>query len=118
MPAAIVRIDEVDHLTAAGEALVDAARHVLASAADAVDEATRAGSGRIGRLIIGFSTAAGSVPMVRAIIRRFTQSAPGIDIRLVEHDFSDPAVGPLGPPRAGICRARSPPESFPTARNN
>jgi DNA-binding transcriptional LysR family regulator len=82
-------------LTAAGEALVDAARHVLASAADAVDEATRAGSGRIGRLIIGFSTAAGSVPMVRAIIRRFTQSAPGIDIRLVEHDFSDPTAGLL-----------------------
>lgn len=80
-------------LTAAGEALVDAARHVLESAADAVDEATRAGRGRTGRLIIGFSTAAGSVPMVRRLIRRFTQSAPGVDIRLVEHDFSDPTAG-------------------------
>lgn len=80
-------------LTPAGEALVDAARHVLESAADAVDEATRAGSGRTGRLIIGFSTAAGSVPKVRGLIRRFTHSAPGVDIRLVEHDFSDPTAG-------------------------
>ena len=82
-------------LTAAGEALVGAARHVLASAADAVDEVTRAGSGRTGRLIIGFSTAAGTVPTVRAFVRRFTQSAPGVDIRLVEHDFSDPTAGLL-----------------------
>ena len=80
-------------LTTAGEALVDAARHVLESAADAVDEATRAGRGRTGRLIIGFSTAAGSVPMVRRLIRRFTQSAPGVDLRLVEPDFSDPTAG-------------------------
>lgn len=82
-------------LTAAGEALMDAARHVLESAADAVDTATRAGRGRTGRLIIGFSTAAGSVPMVRGLIRRFAHSAPGIDIRLAEHDFSDPMAGLL-----------------------
>jgi DNA-binding transcriptional LysR family regulator len=80
-------------LTAAGEALVEAARHVLESAAEAVDQATRAGRGRTGRLIIGFSTAAGSVPMVRGLIRRFARSAPGVDIRLVEHDFSDPTAG-------------------------
>jgi DNA-binding transcriptional LysR family regulator len=80
-------------LTAAGEALVAAARHVLVSAADAVDAATRAGSGRTGRLIIGFSTAAGSVPTVRGLVRRFTHAAPGVDIRLVEHDFSDPTAG-------------------------
>lgn len=80
-------------LTPAGEALVDAARHVLASAADAVDEAVRAGRGRTGRLIIGFSTAAGTVPLVRGMIRRFAQSAPSVDIRLVEHDFSDPMAG-------------------------
>lgn len=80
-------------LTSAGAALVDAARHVLESAADAVDEATRAGAGRTGRLIIGFSTAAGSVPAVRGLIRRFTRSAPGVDIRLVQHDFSDPTAG-------------------------
>ena len=80
-------------LTAAGEALVSGARHVLESAAEALDEVKRVGSGQSGRLIIGFSTAAGSVPKVRDIIRRFSQAAPDVDLRLVEHDFSDPSAG-------------------------
>jgi DNA-binding transcriptional LysR family regulator len=80
-------------LTAAGEALVAGARHVLESAAEAVDEVTRVGHGRAGRLIIGFSTAAGSVPKVRDVIRRFSRSAPDVDVRLVEYDFSDPTAG-------------------------
>ena len=80
-------------LTTAGEALVSGARHVLESAAEAVDEVKRVGSGQAGRLIIGFSTAAGSVPMVRDVIRRFSQGAPGVDVRLVEYDFSDPMAG-------------------------
>ncbi|HEX2882974.1 MAG TPA: LysR substrate-binding domain-containing protein [Candidatus Limnocylindria bacterium] len=80
-------------LTPAGEALVDGARHVLASAAEAVDDVMRVGSGRAGRLIIGFSTAAGSVPKVRDIIRRFSRAAPDVDVRLVEYDFSDPTAG-------------------------
>ena len=44
-------------------------------------------------MTIGFSTAAGSVPMVRDVIRRFSQGAPGVDVRLVEYDFSDPMAG-------------------------
>ncbi len=80
-------------LTAAGEALMDGARHVLESAAEAVDKVNRVGSGQSGRLIIGFSTAAGSVPKVRNVIRRFSQAAPDVDVRLVEHDFSDPTAG-------------------------
>lgn len=80
-------------LTSAGEALVVGARHVLESAADAVDEVHRVAGGRGGRVIIGFSTAIGSVPRVRDVIRRFSQEAPGIDVRLVEHDFSDPTAG-------------------------
>ncbi|HEX7196901.1 MAG TPA: LysR family transcriptional regulator [Candidatus Limnocylindria bacterium] len=80
-------------LTSAGEALVVGARHVLESAAEAVDEVHRVAGGRSGRLIIGFSTAIGSVPRVREIIRRFSQESPGIDLRLVEHDFSDPTAG-------------------------
>ena len=80
-------------LTAAGEALVAGARHVLESAAEAMDEVQRVGSGRAGRLIIGFSTAAGSVPQVRDIIRRFSQAAPDVDVRLVEYDFGDPTAG-------------------------
>lgn len=80
-------------LTAAGEALVAGARHVLESAAEAIDEVTRVGVGQAGRLIIGFSTAAGSVPKVRDLIRRFTRAAPNVDVRLIEHDFSDPTAG-------------------------
>jgi len=80
-------------LTAAGEALVVSARHVLESAAEAVDEVARVGDGRSGRLIIGFSTAAGAVPKSRELIRRFSQRAPDVDLRLVEHDFSDPMAG-------------------------
>jgi Bacterial regulatory helix-turn-helix protein, lysR family len=74
-------------LTAAGEALVASARHVLESAAEAVDEVKRVGSGQAGRLIIGFSTAAGSVPRVRDVIRRFSQAVPDVDVRLVEYDL-------------------------------
>src|SRR3990170_2948615 len=80
-------------LTAAGEALVSGARHVLESAAEAVDQVKRVGTGHSGRLIIGFSTAAGSVPKVRDVIRRFSQAAPDVDVRLVEHDFGDPSAG-------------------------
>ncbi len=80
-------------LTAAGEALLGGARHVLESAAEAVDKVNRVGAGQSGRLIIGFSTAAGSVPKVRHVIRRFSQAAPDVDVRLVEHDFSDPTAG-------------------------
>ena len=62
--------------------LVVGARHVLESAAEAVDEVKRVGSGQAGRLIIGFSTAAGSVPKVRDVIRRFSQGAPDVDVRV------------------------------------
>ncbi len=80
-------------LTAAGEALVKGARHVLISATDAVDEVRRVAGGRSGRLIIGFSTAAGTVPKVRQAIGRFSHGAPDVEVRLVEHDFADPTAG-------------------------
>jgi len=80
-------------LTSAGEALVAGARHALASAADAVDDVRRVASGRSGRLIVGFSTATGAVPKVRQLIRRFSEQSPDVDLRLVEHDFSDPTAG-------------------------
>jgi DNA-binding transcriptional LysR family regulator len=80
-------------LTAAGEALLSGARHVLESAAEALDEVKRVGTGQSGRLIIGFSTAAGSVPQVRDVIRRFSQASPDVDVRVAEHDFGDPTAG-------------------------
>ena len=33
------------------------------------------------------------MPRVRDIIRRFSQSTPGVDVRLVEYDFGDPTAG-------------------------
>jgi DNA-binding transcriptional LysR family regulator len=80
-------------LTSAGEVLVDGARAVVAAASDALERVRQVSEGRSGRLTIGFSTAAGGVPIVREIIRRFSEGAPDVDIRTVEHDFSDPSAG-------------------------
>ncbi|MFN2418292.1 MAG: LysR family transcriptional regulator [Candidatus Limnocylindria bacterium] len=80
-------------LTSAGAALVSGARQTLESAADAIDEVLRVAAGRSGRLIVGFSTATGAVPKVRQVIRRFSETSPDVDLRLVEHDFSDPVAG-------------------------
>ncbi len=78
----------------------------MASAAEAVDEVVRVGGGRSGRLIIGFSTAAGAVPKVRDLIRRFSRDAPDVDLRLVEHDFGDPMAGLLaGTSQVGVVFA-------------
>lgn len=82
-------------LTSAGEAFVGGARHALEAAADALDDVHRVATGRGGRLVLGFSTAAGSVPRVRELIRRFSTAAPDVDLRLVEFDFSDPSAGLL-----------------------
>ena len=91
--ALFVRSTRKVELTAAGEVLVDGARAVVAAAADAVERVHQAAQGRSGRITIGFSTAAGGVPIVRQILRQFAQSAPGVDIRTEEHDFSDPSAG-------------------------
>ena len=88
-----VRTTRKVELTAAGEALVDGARAVVAATADAVEQVHQVAEGRSGRITIGFSTAAGGVPMVRQILRQFAESAPGVDIRTEEHDFRDPSAG-------------------------
>lgn len=80
-------------LTSAGEALVDGARTVIAAAADALDRVDQVAQGRRGRLSIGFSTAAGRVPVVREIMRRFSEWAGEVDIDTTERDFSDPSAG-------------------------
>ena len=83
-------------LTPAGEVLVDHARQVLESAAEAVEAVERVASGHAGRLAIGFSTAAGTVPRVRDLIRHFSRSEPAVDLRLAEFDFADPTAGLAG----------------------
>jgi len=91
--ALFVRSTRRVELTAAGEVLVDGARAVVAAATDAVERVHQVAEGRSGRLTIGFSTAAGGVPIVREIIRTFSERSPGVDIRTEEHDFGDPSAG-------------------------
>jgi DNA-binding transcriptional LysR family regulator len=91
--ALFVRSTRKVELTAAGEVLVEGARAVVAAAVEAVERVHQVAEGRSGRITIGFSTAAGGVPIVRHIMREFAASAPGVDIRTEEHDFSDPSAG-------------------------
>ena len=91
--ALFVRSTRKVELTAAGEVLVEGARAVVAAAVEAVERVHQVAEGRGGRITIGFSTAAGGVPIVRQILRRFAESAPGVDVRTEEHDFSDPSAG-------------------------
>lgn len=91
--ALFVRSTRRVELTAAGEVLVEGARAVVAAAAEAVERVHQVAEGRSGRITIGFSTAAGGVPIVREIIRTFSESAPSVDIRTEEHDFGDPSAG-------------------------
>jgi DNA-binding transcriptional LysR family regulator len=91
--ALFVRSTRKVELTASGEVLVEGARAVVAAAVDAVERVHRVAEGRSGRLTIGFSTAAGGVPIVREIIRNFSERSPDVDIRTQEHDFGDPSAG-------------------------
>lgn len=91
--ALFVRSTRKVELTAAGEVLVEGARAVVAAAMDAVERVHQVAEGRTGRMTIGFSTAAGGVPIVRQIIRTFSERSPGVDIRTEEHDFGDPSAG-------------------------
>ena len=80
-------------LTVAGEVLVAGARMVIAATTDAVERVQAVAEGRGGRITVGFSTAAGGVPIVREIIRTFSRTAPGVEVRTEEHDFGDPSAG-------------------------
>ena len=91
--ALFVRSTRRVELTVAGEVLADGARAVVAAATEAVERVHQVAEGRGGRITIGFSTAAGGVPIVRQILRQFAESAPGVDLRTEEHDFSDPSAG-------------------------
>jgi DNA-binding transcriptional LysR family regulator len=91
--ALFVRSTRRVELTTAGAVLVGGARAVVDAAADAVERVRQVAEGRSGRITIGFSTAAGGVPVVRRIIRTFAERTPGVDIRTEEHDFSDPSAG-------------------------
>jgi DNA-binding transcriptional LysR family regulator len=91
--ALFVRTTRKVELTTAGEVFADGARAVIAAAGDAVERVRQVAEGRTGRIRIGFSTAAGGVPIVREVIRTFAERAPGVEVRTEEHDFSDPSAG-------------------------
>ena len=83
-------------LTSAGEALLDPARKVLAAASEALERVHEVAAGRRGRLSVGFSTATRAVPVVREILRSFSEESSEVEIRTLEYDFSDPSAGLAG----------------------
>ena len=97
-----VRTTRRVELTSAGEVLVEEARAVLDAAAHALDRVRLASEGRAGRITIGFSTAAGGIAVVRDIIRAVAAGAPEVEVRTIEHDFSDPSAGLAGG-RVGVA---------------
>jgi DNA-binding transcriptional LysR family regulator len=70
-------------LTHAGKALLDEARHTLASAERAVDHVQRAGRGEVGRVAVGFlaNTAYTLLPLV---LRDFARRFPDVKLDLRE----------------------------------
>jgi DNA-binding transcriptional LysR family regulator len=97
-----VRSTRKVELTSAGEVLVQGARAVIAAASQALEQVHLVSEGRTGRLAVGFSTAAGGVGIVRAIMRTFAEQAPDVDLRTQEHDFGDPSAG-LADGRVGVA---------------
>jgi DNA-binding transcriptional LysR family regulator len=91
--ALFVRNTRKVELTSAGEVLVEGARRVVDAASEAIEQVRLVSEGRRGRIDIGFSTAAGGVAVVREIIRRFSEGAPDVDVRIHEADFTDPSAG-------------------------
>ena len=66
---------------------------MIDAASRALERVRLVTEGQTGRITIGFSTAAGGVEVVRDILRTFAAGAPDVELRTVEHDFSDPSAG-------------------------
>ncbi len=58
-----------------------------------IAELRLAAQGRAGRLVVGFSTAAGRVPLVRDVLGTFAAASPDVELSTIEHDFADPSAG-------------------------
>ncbi|WP_368415134.1 LysR substrate-binding domain-containing protein [Falsiroseomonas sp.] len=70
--------------TAAGLALLEEARAVLARAAAVEDAVRRAARGQAGRLAVGFTSSAALHPFVPATIRHYRETCPGVQMELDE----------------------------------
>lgn len=71
-------------LTEAGKALMGDAKRLLSDAQSAVANAQRAGRGETGRLHLGLTASAAFHPIVRALIRAFRATYPGVALTLTE----------------------------------
>jgi len=70
-------------LTAPGREFVDRARDVLSRAEAAVVDAKRAARGELGRLVVGYSTAA-TYDVLAPVLASFRKASPGVALGLVE----------------------------------
>lgn len=79
-------------LTAAGRALEPHARRAVAAAERGVHEARRAGRGEVGELAVGMIVGT-QTALTTQLLAAFSERYPDVQIRLEEHDFSDPSAG-------------------------
>jgi len=79
-------------LTAAGRALLPHARRAVAAAERGLREARRASRGEVGELTIGMIVGT-QTEATTQLLARFSERCPDVQIRLEEHDFSDPSAG-------------------------
>jgi len=95
-------------LTSAGALFLPEARLILRQAERGETIARRAGRGQIGRLEIGFVASAAWGGIVSALVRRYREQAPGVDIHLQEletpRQIEEIAAGRLD---IGFLRARA-----------
>ncbi|WP_431775370.1 LysR family transcriptional regulator [Streptomyces cucumeris] len=70
-------------LTSAGQELLPAARHALTNLAEGLTAAREAGSGRAGRLRIGFAASL-ALTVLPALLRTFREQFPAVDLDIQE----------------------------------
>lgn len=79
-------------LTPAGEVLLAAARHALATIDEGVVAARRTGCGEVGTLTVGFEIGA-ALELTAPIMAEFARRHPDVELRMQEYPFSDTAAG-------------------------
>ncbi len=80
-------------LTNAGEALVPAARRILADVSEAIHELEQVAAGQSGHLTVGVAVAVHGLAVIRDATGRFGDAAPGVELHVVGHDYTDPTAG-------------------------
>ncbi|WP_182907791.1 LysR family transcriptional regulator [Microbispora sp. H13382] len=98
-------------LTAAGRELLPAARRALADLADGLSAARAAGSGRIGRLRIGFAASA-ALTVLPGLLRAFRRRYPGVRLDIQEMTTA-PQIAALRDRTIDVGLLREPPADEP-----